>query len=137
MSHSQKSAYRAKVISVVQLKATTADSDFLGKLEPMSLCELREQAKRLFGFVVLNDFLDSREELTASRSEIGTTCFPRLEKGSVDSLWTLLNDKYETAFVPGRFFESPQHLRIGMCAEPQLFETGIQRLGQALDELSA
>ena len=86
---------------------------------------------------VLNDFIDSREGLAAARSEIGTTCFPRLEKGSVDSLWTLLNDKYETAFVPGRFFESPQHLRIGMCAEPQLFETGISRLGQALDELSA
>ena len=86
---------------------------------------------------LLNDFLDSREELTASRSEIGTTCFPRLEKGNVDSLWALLNDKYETAFVPGRFFESPKHMRIGMCAEPQLFETGIQRLGQALDELSA
>ena len=60
---------------------------------------------------VLNDFLDSREELTASRSEVGTTCFTRLEKGNVDTLWTLLNDKYETAFVPGRFFESPQHLR--------------------------
>ena len=86
---------------------------------------------------VLNDFLDSREELTAARSEIGTTCFPRLEKGSVDSLWTLLNDKYETAFVPGRFFESPKHMRIGMCTEPHLFETGIQRVGQALDELSA
>jgi aspartate/methionine/tyrosine aminotransferase len=86
---------------------------------------------------VLNDFLESREELTAVRSEIGTTCFPRLEKGSVDALWTLLNEKYETAFVPGRFFESPQHMRIGMCAEPQLFATGVQRLGQALDELSA
>ena len=86
---------------------------------------------------VLNDFLDSREELTAARSEIGTTCFPRLEKGSVDSLWTLLNDKYDTAFVPGRFFESPKHMRIGVCAEPHLFEAGIHRLGQALDELSA
>lgn len=85
---------------------------------------------------VLNDFLDSREELTAARSEVGTTCCPKLQKGSVDSLWTLLNDKHETAFVPGRFFESPQHLRIGMCADPQLFETGINRLGQALDELS-
>lgn len=84
---------------------------------------------------VLNDFLDSREELTAERSEIGTTCFPRLEKGSVDSLWTLLYKKYETAFVPGRFFESPQHLRIGMCAEPELFGQGVQRLGSALDEL--
>lgn len=86
---------------------------------------------------VLNDFLDSREELTAARSEIGTTCFARLEKGSVDSLWNLLYEKYETAFVPGRFFESPQHLRLGMCAEPELFAGGIERLGKALDELSA
>lgn len=86
---------------------------------------------------VLNDFLDSREELTGARSEVGTTSFPRLEKGNVDTLWTLLNEKYETAFVPGRFFEMPQHLRIGMCAEPELFKTGVERLGKALDELSA
>jgi len=39
--------------------------------------------------------------------------------------------------VPGRFFESPQHFRIGMCAEPQLFSEGVQRLGAALDELRA
>jgi len=84
---------------------------------------------------VLNDFLDSREELTAARSEIGTTSFPRLEKGNVDGLWTLMNEKYDTAFVPGRFFESPQHLRIGMCAEPEQFSKGVRRLGQALDEL--
>ena len=86
---------------------------------------------------VLNDFLDSREELNAKRSEVGTTCFPRLEKANVDTLWNLLNEKYETAFVPGRFFESPQHLRIGMCAQTELFATGIERLGKALDELSA
>jgi aspartate/methionine/tyrosine aminotransferase len=84
---------------------------------------------------VLNDFLDSREELTAPRSEIGTTCFPRLEKGKVDALWTLLHEKYETAFVPGRFFESPQQLRIGMCAESELFSEGVRRFGLALDEL--
>jgi aspartate/methionine/tyrosine aminotransferase len=84
---------------------------------------------------VLHDFLDSREELTVVFPESGTTCFPRLEKGSVDELWRLLSNKYETAFVPGRFFESPQHLRIGMCAEPELFRKGVQRLGAALDEL--
>jgi hypothetical protein len=38
--------------------------------------------------------------------------------------------------VPGRFFESPQHLRIGMCAEPELFAGGVERLGLALDELT-
>ena len=87
--------------------------------------------------VVLNDFLESREELKAARSEQGTTSFPRLMKANVDELSDLLHQKYDTAIVPGRFFESPQHLRIGMCAEPELFKSGVQRLGQALDELSA
>jgi len=97
------------------------------------------RAKRILesNRAVLNDFLDAREELKSERSEFGTTCFPRLEKGSVDVLWELLNDKYDTAFVPGRFFESPQHIRLGMCAEPELFSEGVQRLGQALDELRA
>jgi len=87
--------------------------------------------------VVLRDFLDSREELTGVLPESGTTCFPRLEKGNVEDLWTLLHDKYDTSFVPGRFFEMPQHVRFGMCADPELFRVGVERLGKALDELSA
>jgi len=86
---------------------------------------------------VLNDFLDSREDLDGPRSETGTTSFPRLLKGRVEELWNLLYEKYDTSFVPGRFFESPQHLRIGMCCQPELFKGGVERLGSALDELSA
>jgi len=87
--------------------------------------------------VMLNDFLDAREELDGSRSELGTTSFPRLLKGRVENLWDLLYEKYDTSFVPGRFFESPQHLRLGMCCEPALFKIGVERLASALDELSA
>jgi hypothetical protein len=86
---------------------------------------------------MLNDFLDSREELDGSRSELGTTSFPKLLKGGVEDLWDLLYQKYDTSFVPGRFFESPQHMRIGMCCQPELFKAGVERLGNALDELSA
>ncbi len=86
---------------------------------------------------VLNDFLDSREDLTTLRPSQGTTCFPRLMKGRVDDLSDLLHAKYDTAVVPGRFFESPRHFRIGMCAEPELFAEGVARLAQALDELPA
>ena len=84
---------------------------------------------------VLNDFLDTREDLSTVRPHQGTTCFPRLMKGRVDDLSDLLHAKYDTAIVPGRFFESPQHFRIGMCAEPELFRIGVKRLGAALDEL--
>jgi aspartate/methionine/tyrosine aminotransferase len=86
---------------------------------------------------VLNDFIDAREELKAVRNSHGTTCFPLLMKGRVDELWDSLYEKYDTSFVPGRFFESPQHLRLGMCCEPELFKAGVDRLGSALDELSA
>ncbi|HXT62745.1 MAG TPA: aminotransferase class I/II-fold pyridoxal phosphate-dependent enzyme [Pyrinomonadaceae bacterium] len=84
---------------------------------------------------VWNDFLDSREELRGPRSDVGTTSFPRLMKGRVEDLWNLLYEKYDTSFVPGQFFESPEHLRIGMCCEPELFKIGVERFGAALDEL--
>jgi len=95
------------------------------------------RAKRILesNRAVLNEFLDSREDLKAVRTESGTTSFPHLLKGRVENLCDLLTAKYDTAVVPGRFFESPQHFRIGMCAEPQLFSEGVQRLGAALDEL--
>jgi len=84
---------------------------------------------------VLSEFLQSREEVEVVRTESGTTSFPRLIKGKVADLYTVLHEKYDTAIVPGRFFESPQHFRIGMCAQPELFSEGVKRLGAALDEL--
>jgi len=86
---------------------------------------------------VLNDFLDTREDLKVVRPELGTTCFPLLMKGDVDDLSDRLHEKYETAIVPGRFFESAQHFRIGLCAEPAMFKAGVERLGSALDELQS
>jgi aspartate/methionine/tyrosine aminotransferase len=86
---------------------------------------------------VLNDFYDSREDLSVTRSELGTTSFPRLMRGNVDELYEVLTQKYDSAVVPGKFFESPQHFRIGMCAETAAFATGVECLGQALDQISS
>ncbi len=95
------------------------------------------RAKRILetNRAVLHEFLDSREELEVVHTESGTTSFPRLLKGRVEDLYDSLHQKYDTAIVPGRFFESPQHFRVGMCAEPELFSEGVKRLGAALDEL--
>jgi aspartate/methionine/tyrosine aminotransferase len=97
------------------------------------------RAKRILetNRAVLSEFLDSREELKVVRTESGTTSFPLLLKGRVEDLCAVLTEKYDTAVVPGRFFESPRHFRVGMCAEPELFKTGVERLGAALDELRA
>lgn len=86
--------------------------------------------------ILLNDFLDSREDLEVIRPEFGTIMFPRWSRGDTDRLCKLLREKYETSVVPGRFFEMPEHFRVGIGGDPTTLEKGLQRLGDALDELS-
>jgi aspartate/methionine/tyrosine aminotransferase len=86
---------------------------------------------------ILHRFLDQRDDLQAVRSECGTTCFPRLRRGRVEQLVAVLLEKYKTIVVPGKFFESPDHIRLGMCCAPELFATGTENLGRALDELDS
>src|SRR6266480_2897003 len=81
----------------------------------------------------LRAFFDSRDDVESIPTQFGTTSFPRLPHVDVERLYPLLIEKYETAVVPGRFFESPHHIRIGMCCEPASFANGVERLGQALD----
>jgi aspartate/methionine/tyrosine aminotransferase len=83
----------------------------------------------------LQKFFKANDDVEVVPTKFGTTSFPRLPRVDVDELCTLLIEKYETAVVPGRFFESPQHIRIGMCCEPKNFQEGIERLGATLDEL--
>jgi aspartate/methionine/tyrosine aminotransferase len=83
----------------------------------------------------LNSFLRERDDIEVVPTQFGTTSFPRLRDGNVDKFCDSLLEKYETAVVPGRFFESPHHIRIGMCCEPESFANGVERLGQALDSL--
>lgn len=94
--------------------------------------KLLEQNRR-----ALNAFLDSRDDLEVFRPDIGTTVFPRLKHGSVDELFRLLQDKYETSIVPGEYFELPQHFRIGIGGEPDMTSIALGRLGEALDELKS
>lgn len=85
---------------------------------------------------VLRGFLGSRKDLIAIRPEAGTVAFPQFAGSRVDALCQLLREKYETSVVPGRFFELPEHFRIGIGGSTDLLEEGLKRLGQALDELA-
>ncbi|MGH9873512.1 MAG: pyridoxal phosphate-dependent aminotransferase [Pyrinomonadaceae bacterium] len=84
---------------------------------------------------MLNQFLDSRDDLQAIRPEFGSIMFPRVKEQSSEKLLNLLREKYQTSVVPGSFFELPAHFRIGMGGDTETFTTGLDRLGQALDEL--
>ena len=85
--------------------------------------------------IALWKFLDSREDLEVSRPPFGTVVFPRLKRASVDQMCDLLRTKYETTVVPGKFFDMPDHFRIGIGGDLEPLEEGLRRLGLALDEL--
>jgi len=82
---------------------------------------------------ILNRFFDSRAELEVARQPFGTTAFPKLLRGNVDHLCDVLRDKYETTVVAGKYFEMPDHFRIGIGGDP--LEESLRRLGLALDDI--
>jgi aspartate/methionine/tyrosine aminotransferase len=86
---------------------------------------------------LLNEFLDTREDLEVVRPEFGTVMFPRVRSNSSEELCQLLREKYETTVVPGKFFEMPEHFRLGIAGDTQTLEAGLERLGSALDEAGA
>ena len=102
------------------------------------LGEIGARAKELLdrNRKLLNEFLDTREDLEAIRPEFGTVMFPRVRSSSSEELCQLLRGKYETSVVPGRFFEMPAHFRVGIAGDTAVLEEGLQRLGDALDELN-
>ncbi|HEX5890644.1 MAG TPA: aminotransferase class I/II-fold pyridoxal phosphate-dependent enzyme, partial [Pyrinomonadaceae bacterium] len=100
------------------------------------LADLAERAKTLLdrNRRLLNEFLDTREDLETVRPEFGTVMFPRVRSGNADRLCSVLREKYETSVVPGSFFELPAHFRMGIAVSSDVLEQGLARLGQALDE---
>jgi len=84
---------------------------------------------------LLNEFLDTRDDLETVRTNSGTIMFPRLQQGSSEQLCRLLREKYETSVVPGSYFEMPAHFRVGLGGDRATLTAGLQRLGAALDEL--
>lgn len=104
----------------------------LGEL-PRIARSVRERLDR--NRALLHRFFDSRAELDVRREPYGTIAFPKLLRGSVDRLCTLLREKYETTVVPGEHFEMTDHFRIGIGGETDVLEEGLRRLGCALDDM--
>jgi aspartate/methionine/tyrosine aminotransferase len=71
------------------------------------------------------------------RTAWGTTAFLRLHGGNVEAFLARLRTEYETTAVPGRFFEMPDHFRIGMGVNTEMFREGLRRLDLALGSATA
>ena len=80
----------------------------------------------------LGEFLDANGGVSAVRTPWGTTSFLRLKRGGTEALLDRLRAQYETSAVPGRFFEMPEHFRVGMGVDAAMFREGLRRVGLAL-----
>jgi aspartate/methionine/tyrosine aminotransferase len=100
------------------------------------LNEIAERARRLLQINrgALDHLLDGRSDLEVFRPQSGTIIFPRLKHGSVDEFCRMLRVNYDTSVVPGRFFEMPEHIRVGIGGGHEMTAKGLLQLSDALDE---
>ena len=81
---------------------------------------------------LLRNFLEQQSSLCGVSTVWGTTSFPRLLSGNADAFLERLRTEFETSAVPGRFFEMPDHFRIGMGVNTEMFGEGLNRIDRAL-----
>ena len=111
---------------------------YLGQLLAVAVFEhlnrLREKARRIVEAdrKLLRDFFIKHSGLSAVWTDWGTTSFVQLEKGNADDFLERLRSQFDTSAVPGRFFEMPDHFRIGMGVNTEMFAEGLNRIGRAI-----
>ena len=95
---------------------------------------LRERARRIVEADrnLLRDFLKQEAAVSAVWTDWGTTSFVKFRDGNADTFLERLRTKFETTAVPGRFFEMPDHFRIGMGVNTEMFAEGLNRISRAL-----
>jgi aspartate/methionine/tyrosine aminotransferase len=84
---------------------------------------------------LFNRFLATRGDLECAPAVHGLTAFPRWLGGDTERLDAHLHERYDTAVVPGRWFEMPGHFRIGFGGPAEIFAEALSRLASALDDL--
>ncbi len=111
-------------------------AELLSRIALDNLARITEKSRALLDAnrLLLESFLETRGELDWTRREFGTVYFPRLKTGNADELCALLSEKYDTTVVPGRFFEMPEHFRVGIGGDTETLAAGLECLGKALDE---
>jgi aspartate/methionine/tyrosine aminotransferase len=100
---------------------------------------LRERARRIVNAdrALLRRFLIQQSKLSAAWTDWGTTSFvqlPAREGKNADDFLRKLRAEFDTSAVPGHFFEMPDHFRIGMGVNTEMFAEGLDRIGRALAE---
>jgi aspartate/methionine/tyrosine aminotransferase len=100
---------------------------------------LRERARRIVGAdrELLRDFHGQQSGISAVWTDWGTTSFIRLSRDrgrDADAFLERLRCDFDTSAVPGRFFEKPDHFRIGMGVNTEMFAEGLNRISRAISQ---
>jgi aspartate/methionine/tyrosine aminotransferase len=85
---------------------------------------------------LFNAFVASRTDVKCMPARHGITAFPRWAGGDTRRLDDHLRERFDTAIVPGHWFERPDHFRVGFGLPTDEFGEALARLGAALDDLS-
>lgn len=115
-------AHPAEILSVIALR---------------NIAKIAARANNLIttNRTILNEFFDQNaDKVEVIRPEFGTISFPRLRNGNGDDFCKFLLAKFETLVVPGRFFDMPNHFRLGIGSATENFQAGIERLSEALKQ---
>jgi aspartate/methionine/tyrosine aminotransferase len=82
---------------------------------------------------LVRDWIQREKGLSWVEPADGVLCFPRIE-GSFDGdeLAAVLRKNYDTAVVPGRFFEQTQHFRLAFGGDTDTLAAGLENIGKAL-----
>ncbi len=95
---------------------------------------LRERARRIVDAdrKLLREFLARQSAVSVVWTDWGTTSFVKLRHGNADIFLERLRAEFDTSAVPGRFFQTPDHFRIGMGVNTEMFAEGLNRIRHAL-----
>lgn len=103
----------------------------LGRLEARTRAMIEPNIKLVHSFLRAHE--DLLECVVPPRSMI---VFPKLKnQANAQPLHDQLR-QLETSIVPGKFFESPQHFRLGFAVKPEDVEIGLQNLSKVLRQLA-
>ena len=107
----------------------------LGVLAFDRLPALRCRANRMIDAnrAAYREILGDHRALDQVVLDQGTTMFPRLIAGDADAFFQRLKADYDTSVVPGRFFDRPDRVRIGLGGDVAMTREGLRRIALALE----
>src|SRR6202007_324801 len=107
-------------------------TDLLSVVALDHLDSIHDRAMKLLeqNWKLLDAFLAEHSELDVVRPPGGTIVLAKVPGGDGNAFAERLRKKYETSVVPGRFFETPERIRMGICCDSDEVAEGLRRVAE-------